>query len=93
MHRSDGSGTTFTLADYLSKVSPQWKAQVGADTSIAWPVGLGGKGNEGVASYVQRIRGSIGYVEYAYILESHLTHLRHIDVRDTLTLCKELRRM
>ncbi len=56
VHRSDGSGTTFTFANYLSKVSPAWKAQIGADTAIAWPTGLGGKGNEGVASYVQRIQ-------------------------------------
>ena len=76
VHRSDGSGTTFTFADYLSKISPEWKAKVGANTSIAWPVGVGGKGNEGVASYVQRIRGSIGYVEYAYILESKLDYAR-----------------
>ena len=79
VHRSDGSGTTFTFANYLSKVSPQWKSQVGADTSIAWPTGLGGKGNEGVASYVQRIRGSIGYVEYAYILENHMSYARMIN--------------
>ena len=79
VHRSDGSGTTFTFANYLSKVSPAWKSQVGADTSIAWPTGLGGKGNEGVASYVQRIRGSIGYVEYAYILENHMPYARMIN--------------
>jgi len=79
VHRSDGSGTTFTFADYLSKVSPEWKARVGADTAIAWPTGLGGKGNEGVASYVQRIRGSIGYVEYAYILENHMQYARMIN--------------
>ena len=79
VHRSDGSGTTFTFADYLSKVSPEWKSQVGADTAIAWPTGLGGKGNEGVASYVQRIRGSIGYVEYAYILENHMSYARLIN--------------
>lgn len=79
VHRSDGSGTTFTFANYLSKVSPEWKSQVGADTSIAWPTGLGGKGNEGVASYVQRLRGSIGYVEYAYILENHMSYARLIN--------------
>lgn len=76
VHRSDGSGTTFTFADYLSKVSPEWKEKVGANTSLAWPTGVGGKGNEGVASYVQRIPGSIGYVEYAYILEGHLSDAR-----------------
>ncbi len=76
VHRSDGSGTTFTFANYLSKVSSEWKEKVGANTSLAWPVGVGGKGNEGVASYVQRIKGSIGYVEYAYILQSKLAYAR-----------------
>lgn len=79
VHRSDGSGTTFTFADYLSKVSPEWKDKVGANTSLSWPAGVGGKGNEGVASYVQRIPGSIGYVEYAYILEGHLSGARMIN--------------
>lgn len=79
VHRSDGSGTTFTFANYLSKVSPEWAQQIGASTSLAWPTGVGGKGNEGVASYVQRIVGSIGYVEYAYILESHLDYARMIN--------------
>ena len=79
VHRSDGSGTTFTFANYLSKVSPAWKSQIGADTAIAWPTGLGGKGNEGVASYVQHIRGAIGYVEYAYILENHMQYARMIN--------------
>jgi phosphate transport system substrate-binding protein len=79
VHRSDGSGTTFTFANYLSKVSPEWEQKVGANTSIAWPTGIGGKGNEGVASYVQRIPGSIGYVEYAYILEGHLAWARMIN--------------
>ena len=74
VHRSDGSGTTFIYTNYLSKVSPQWKQRVGNDASVAWPVGVGGKGNEGVASYVQRISGSIGYVEYAYALQNHLTY-------------------
>ena len=62
----DGSGTSFIWTDYLSKVSPEWKTKVGAGTAVAWPEGVGGKGNEGVAAYVQRIKGSIGYVEYAY---------------------------
>ncbi len=79
VHRSDGSGTTFTFANYLSKVSPEWAQKIRANTSIAWPTGVGGKGNEGVASYVQRIKGSIGYVEYAYILESHLDYARMIN--------------
>jgi phosphate transport system substrate-binding protein len=79
VHRSDGSGTTFTFANYLSKVSPEWKQKVGANTSIDWPTGVGGKGNQGVASYVQRIRGSIGYVEYAYIIENHMKDARMVN--------------
>jgi phosphate transport system substrate-binding protein len=74
VHRSDGSGTTFNFADYLSKVSPEWKSQVGRGTSIKWPTGVGGKGNEGVAAYVQQIKGSIGYVEYAYVLQNKMTY-------------------
>jgi phosphate transport system substrate-binding protein len=72
VHRSDGSGTTFIYTNYLSKVSPQWKSKIGNDASVAWPVGVGGKGNEGVASYVQRIQGAIGYVEYAYALQNKM---------------------
>src|SRR5258708_5642400 len=72
VHRSDGSGTTFIFANYLSKVSEEWKTKVGEGTSIAWPAGVGGKGNEGVASYVQRIDGAIGYVEYAYAKQNKL---------------------
>ena len=67
IHRSDGSGTTFNWVDYLSKVSSEWKTEVGANTSVAWPVGWGGKGNSGVADYVMRIKGAIGYVEFAYV--------------------------
>lgn len=74
VHRSDGSGTTFLFTHYLSDVSPDWKAKIGADTSVAWPTGVGGKGNEGVTSYVQRIKGSIGYVEYAYADQNHLSY-------------------
>jgi phosphate transport system substrate-binding protein len=74
VHRSDGSGTTFIFTNYLCKVSPDWKAKIGNDASVAWPVGVGGKGNEGVASYVQRISGSIGYVEYAYALQNKMTY-------------------
>ena len=76
VHRSDGSGTTFIFTNYLSKVSPEWKAKVGEGTSIDWPTGVGGKGNEGVASYVQRIKGSIGYVEYAYALQNKMTYVQ-----------------
>lgn len=74
VHRSDGSGTTFIYTNYLSKVSPEWKANVGNDAAVAWPTGVGGKGNEGVASYVQRISGSIGYVEYAYALQNKMAY-------------------
>jgi phosphate transport system substrate-binding protein len=74
VHRSDGSGTTFIWVNYLSKVSQEWKDKVGEGTSVNWPAGVGGKGNEGVASYVQRIPGAIGYVEYAYALQNKMTH-------------------
>ena len=73
VRRSDGSGTTFIWTDYLSKVSPEWKSKVGASTAVTWPEGVGGKGNEGVAAYVQRIKGSIGYVEYAYAKRNKMT--------------------
>jgi phosphate transport system substrate-binding protein len=76
VHRSDGSGTSFIWSNYLSKVSPEWKEKVGVGTSLNWPTGVGGKGNEGVASYVQRIDGSIGYVEYAYVLQNHMTYVK-----------------
>jgi phosphate transport system substrate-binding protein len=74
VRRSDGSGTTFLWTDYLSKVSAEWKQKVGAGTAVAWPEGVGGKGNEGVAAYVQRIKGSIGYVEYAYAKRNKMAH-------------------
>jgi phosphate transport system substrate-binding protein len=74
VHRSDGSGTTFNFAHYLSQVSPEWASKVGADTSIAWPTGIGGKGNEGVAAYAKQIKGAIGYVEYAYVLQNKMTY-------------------
>ncbi|MHB1678330.1 MAG: phosphate ABC transporter substrate-binding protein PstS [Sulfuriferula sp.] len=74
VHRSDGSGTTFIFTNYLAKVSPEWKTKVGNDTSVAWPAGVGGKGNEGVASFVQRIKGSIGYVEYAYAKQNKMAY-------------------
>lgn len=74
VRRSDGSGTSFLWTDYLSKSSPEWKSRVGAGTAVAWPEGVGGKGNEGVAAYVQRIRGSIGYVEYAYAKKNRMSH-------------------
>ncbi len=74
VRRSDGSGTTFLFTNYLSKVSPEWKTKVGAETAVAWPEGVGGKGNEGVSAYVQRIKGSIGYVEYAYAKKNKMSH-------------------
>jgi phosphate transport system substrate-binding protein len=74
VHRSDGSGTTFNWVNYLSKVSPEWKSKVGEGTSVSWPTGVGGKGNEGVAAYVNRIKGSIGYVEYAYVLQNKMKY-------------------
>jgi len=79
VHRSDGSGTSFLFTNYLSKVNDAWKTQVGSDTAVAWPTGIGGKGNEGVASYVQRIKGSIGYVEFAYAQQNHLKIMQLIN--------------
>jgi phosphate transport system substrate-binding protein len=73
VHRSDGSGTTFIWTDYLSKVSPEWKSKVGANTSVEWPAGIGAKGNEGVANNVANTQGSIGYVEYAYAKQNNMT--------------------
>ncbi|MBI4809335.1 MAG: phosphate ABC transporter substrate-binding protein PstS [Nitrosomonadales bacterium] len=76
VHRSDGSGTTYIFTTYLSQVSLDWKRAVGNDAAVQWPVGTGGKGNEGVASYVQRIKNSIGYVEYAYALQNKMTYVQ-----------------
>ena len=73
VHRSDGSGTTFQFTTYLSRVNADWKANVGADTAVDWPVGIGAKGNEGVAGNVAQLSGSIGYVEYAYAKQNHLS--------------------
>ncbi len=73
VHRSDGSGTTFIWTDYLSKVSAKWKSDVGANTSVEWPVGIGAKGNEGVSNNVSQTKGSIGYVEYAYAKQNSMT--------------------
>jgi phosphate transport system substrate-binding protein len=74
VHRSDGSGTTYIWVDYLSKVSPEWKTKVGVSTSVNWPVGVGGKGNEGVAGLVQQTPGSIGYVELIYALQNKISY-------------------
>jgi phosphate transport system substrate-binding protein len=72
VHRSDGSGTTFIWTDYLSKVSSDWKSQVGSGTSVKWPIGLGGKGNEGVAGSIRQLQGSIGYVELIYAVQNNI---------------------
>ncbi len=74
VHRSDGSGTTFIWTNYLSKVSPDWKSQVGSNTAVEWPAGIGAKGNEGVANGVVNTKGAIGYVEYAYVLQNQMTY-------------------
>jgi len=79
VHRSDGSGTTFNFAYYLAEVSPEWKSKVGVNTSLEWPVGIGAKGNEGVANNVRQTKGSIGYVEYAYALQNKLTHAKMLN--------------
>jgi phosphate transport system substrate-binding protein len=74
VRRADGSGTTFIFTNYLSKVNPEWKQKVGEGQAVQWPVGLGGKGNDGVAAFVQRLSGSIGYVEYAYAKQNRLAY-------------------
>jgi phosphate transport system substrate-binding protein len=74
VHRSDGSGTTFLFTNYLSKVNADWKSAIGEGTAVKWATGVGGKGNEGVANYVARIDGSIGYVEYAFAKQNRLAH-------------------
>lgn len=81
VHRADGSGTSFLFTDYLSKVNAEFKSKVGAGTAVKWPAGVGGKGNEGVAANVQRIKGSIGYVEFAYAKKNKMeyTQLKNKD--------------
>ena len=74
VRRADGSGTTFIFTNYLSKVSPDWKAKVGEGTAVNWPVGAGGKGNEGVAAFVARLPNSLGYVEYSYVKQNKLNY-------------------
>ncbi|NWB87112.1 MULTISPECIES: phosphate ABC transporter substrate-binding protein PstS [Pseudomonas] len=74
VHRSDGSGTSYNFTNYLAKVSDGWKSKIGFGTTVPWPVGVGGKGNEGVSAYVKQIKNSIGYVEYAYALQNKMTH-------------------
>jgi len=79
VHRSDGSGTTYNFAYYLADVSADWKSKVGFNTSVEWPVGIGAKGNEGVANNVANTKGSVGYVEYAYALQNKLTYTKMIN--------------
>jgi phosphate transport system substrate-binding protein len=79
VHRADGSGTTFNFTNYLSKVSPEWKSAVGEGQGVEWPVGVGAKGNEGVAGNVAQTKGAIGYVEYAYAKKNKLTHTKMIN--------------
>jgi phosphate transport system substrate-binding protein len=74
VYRSDGSGTSFVFTSYLSKVNADFKAKIGAGTAVKWPVGVGGKGNEGVAANVQKVKGAIGYVEYAYVKKNKLNY-------------------
>jgi phosphate transport system substrate-binding protein len=74
VHRADGSGTTYIWTDYLSKVSPDWQSQVGKGTSVKWPVGLAGKGNEGVAGMIRQMKGSIGYIELIYAIQNHIPY-------------------
>ncbi|WP_439890763.1 phosphate ABC transporter substrate-binding protein PstS [Ralstonia sp. 25C] len=75
VRRADGSGTSFIFTNYLSKVNAEWKSKVGEGTTVNWPIGTGGKGNEGVAAFVQRLKGAIGYVEYAYAKQNKMTHV------------------
>jgi phosphate transport system substrate-binding protein len=79
-HRSDGSGTTFIFTNYLSKVSPDWKSKVGESTAVEWPVGIGAKGNEGVANNVAQTKGAIGYVEYAYAKQNKMASVNMINL-------------
>jgi phosphate transport system substrate-binding protein len=76
VHRSDGSGTTFIFTNYLSKASAEWKSNVGESTAVSWKAGIGGKGNEGVAANVQRMKNTIGYVEYAYALQNKMAYVQ-----------------
>jgi phosphate transport system substrate-binding protein len=75
VRRADGSGTSFIFTNYLSKVNPEWKSKVGEGTAVNWPTGAGGKGNEGVSAFVQRLPNSIGYVEYAYAKQNKMSHV------------------
>jgi len=79
VRRSDGSGTTYNFAYYLAEISPDWKSKVGVSTALQWPVGIGAKGNEGVANNVAQTKGSVGYVEYAYAKQNKLTHTKMVN--------------
>lgn len=79
VRRADGSGTTFLFTNYLSKVNPEWKSKVGEGTAVNWPTGAGGKGNEGVSAFVQRLPNSIGYVEYAYAKQNKMSHTQMLN--------------
>ena len=79
VRRSDGSGTTFAFTDFLAKVSPDWKSKIGSTVAVEWPTGIGVNGNEGVANSVARIKGAIGYVEYAYATQYRLTYTKLIN--------------
>jgi phosphate transport system substrate-binding protein len=89
VHRSDGSGTTFNFTDYLSKVSADWKTNVGENTAVEWPVGIGSKGNEGVAAGVSQTKGAIGYVEYAYAKQNKMTYAKMVN-HDGKTVAPDL---
>jgi phosphate transport system substrate-binding protein len=89
VHRSDGSGTSFLFTNYLSQVSPDWKSKIGADTAVQWPVGLGAKGNEGVAGQTKQTDGAIGYVEYAYAKQNKLTYTKMVN-KDGKTVAPEI---
>ena len=78
-HRSDGSGTTFNFTNYLSKLSPEWKDQIGSDSAVEWPVGVGAKGSEGIANTVKQTAGSVGYVEFAYAKQNNLSYTKLIN--------------
>ncbi|MBP2169019.1 phosphate transport system substrate-binding protein [Erwinia toletana] len=79
VRRADGSGTSFVFTSYLAKVNEEWKSKIGAGSTVNWPTGLGGKGNDGIAAFVQRLPGSIGYVEYAYAKQNNLTYTKLVD--------------
>lgn len=79
VHRADGSGTTFNFTNYLSAVSSAWKGKVGTGTAVEWPVGIGAKGNEAVANQTEHTSGAIGYVEYAYVVQNHLTYMKMVN--------------